>query len=76
GVVCTMFDPRTNLSSQVYGEVRKFFSTKVYNTVIPRNVKLGEAPSFGLTINEYDAKCAGAASYKRLAGELIARNGG
>ena len=75
GVVCTMFDPRTNLSSQVYDEVKKFFSAKVFTTVIPRNVKLGEAPSFGLSIDQYDAKCPGAVSYRNLAEELVVRNG-
>src|SRR5690606_7726277 len=62
GVVCTMYDLRTNLSSQVCDEVRKFFSSKVFDVVIPRNVKLGEAPSFGMSIEEYDPKCAGAQS--------------
>ncbi len=74
GVVLTMFDARTNLSSQVVGEVKKFFKNKVYKTVIPRSVRLGEAPSFGLPITLYDERCAGAKAYKALAAEVIAAN--
>ena len=73
GVVLTMYDARTNLSSQVVAEVKKFFKNKVYDTVIPRSVKLGEAPSYGMPINVYDPKCAGAAAYKNLAHELVTK---
>ncbi len=73
GVVLTMYDARTNLSSQVVAEVKKFFKNKVYDTVVPRSVKLGEAPSYGMPINVYDPKCAGAAAYKNLAHELVAK---
>lgn len=71
GVVLTMFDGRTNLSVQVTEEVKKFFKNKVYETVIPRNVRLGEAPSFGLPIIKYDPKCLGAEAYTNLAKELL-----
>ena len=64
GVVMTMFDARTNLSLQVVDEVKKFFKERVYSTVIPRNVRLGEAPSFGLPITKYDPKCIGAEAYR------------
>ena len=70
-VVLTMFDARTNLSSQVVKEVKKFFKNKVYDTIIPRSIKLGEAPSYGMPINVYDPKCAGAIAYKSLARELV-----
>lgn len=73
GVVMTMYDARTNLSNQVVNEVRKFFKNKVYNTIIPRSIKLGEAPSFGLPINKYDPKCAGAVAYKQLADEVTGK---
>ena len=73
GVVMTMYDARTNLSSQVVNEVKKFFKNKVYKTIIPRSIKLGEAPSYGLPINLYDPKCAGAAAYKNLATEIVER---
>lgn len=75
GVVLTMYDGRTNLSYQVMEEVKNFFKNKVYNTVIPRNIRLGEAPSFGLPIIKYDAKCLGAESYINLANELLHANG-
>ena len=71
GVVLTMYDARTNLSYQVMEEVRNFFKSKVYSTVIPRNIRLGEAPSFGLPVIKYDAKCLGAESYMKLAKELL-----
>jgi chromosome partitioning protein len=71
GVVMTMFDGRTNLSVQVVDEVRKFFKNKVYQTVIPRNVRLGEAPSFGLPIILYDDKCLGSVAYRELADEFL-----
>ncbi len=76
GVVLTMFDSRTNLSSQVVDEVKRFFKNKVYKTVIPRNVRLGEAPSFGLPIIRYDASCLGTQCYNDLASEVINYNGG
>jgi len=71
GVVLTMFDARTNLSIQVVEEVKKYFKEKVYKTIIPRNVRLGEAPSFGMPINLYDPKCVGAVAYAELAQEMI-----
>lgn len=71
GVVLTMFDARTNLSIQVVDEVKKFFKNKVYRTIIPRNVRLSEAPSFGLPIIQYDAKSKGAECYIELAEEVI-----
>ena len=75
GVVLTMYDARTNLSAQVVGEVKKFFKNKVYNTVIPRSIRLGEAPSYGLPITMYDPKCTGAQAYCALAEELLHRDG-
>ncbi|MDP4091919.1 MAG: AAA family ATPase [Bacillota bacterium] len=71
GVVLTMFDARTNLSIQVVEEVKKYFRNKVYRTVIPRNVRLSEAPSFGLPIILYDPKSKGAECYIELAEEVI-----
>jgi chromosome partitioning protein len=71
GVVLTMFDARTNLSIQVVEDVKKYFKNKVYRTVIPRNVRLSEAPSFGLPIIIYDAKSKGAECYLELAQEVI-----
>lgn len=71
GVVLTMFDARTNLSIQVVEDVKKFFKNKVYKTIIPRNVRLSEAPSFGLPIILYDAKSKGAECYLELAQEVI-----
>ena len=73
GVVLTMLDARTNLGIQVAQEVRKVFKGKVYNTVVPRNVRLGEAPSHGLPIHLYDARSLGAQSYIALAKEFLAR---
>lgn len=75
GVVMTMYDARTNLSPMVVGEVKKFFKNKVYETVIPRSVRLGEAPSFGMPITLYDPKSAGAKAYTDLAKELLNRDG-
>lgn len=72
GVLLTMFDSRLNLSQQVEEEARKFFSQRVYETVIPRNVRLSEAPSFGRPVILYDRGCAGAESYLKLAKEVIA----
>ena len=72
GVVLTMYDARTNLSMQVIEEVKKYFRDKVYQSVIPRNVKLSEAPSFGLPIALYDKNSKGAKAYSDLADEVIA----
>ncbi len=71
GVVLTMFNARTNLSTQVVTEVKKHFRNKVYRTIIPRSIRLGEAPSFGLPISMYDPKGAGAQAYAMLADELL-----
>lgn len=71
GVVLTMFDPRTNLSIQVVEEVKKYFKNKVYRAIIPRNVRLSEAPSYGLPIIKYDIRSKGAESYLELADEVI-----
>lgn len=76
GVVLTMFDARTNLSTQVVTEVKKFFKNRVYRTIIPRSVRLGEAPSFGLPITLYDGKSSGAQAYISLAGELLNQSSG
>ncbi|MDR2514724.1 MAG: AAA family ATPase [Christensenellaceae bacterium] len=75
GVVLTMLDGRTNLGSQVVAEVKKVFGSKVYSTIIPRNVRLGEAPSFGRPIGQYDAKSVGALAYERLCDEFEHWNG-
>lgn len=74
GVVLTMFDARTNLSTQVVEEVRRYFDKKVYRTVIPRNVRLSEAPSYGLPISIYDPKSKGSECYTSLAKEVIKNN--
>ncbi len=71
GVLLTMYDNRLNLCNQVAGEVKNFFKEKVYNTIISRNVRLSEAPSFGLPIIMYDATSSGAANYMKLAEELL-----
>lgn len=71
GVILSMFDGRTNLSAQVVQEVKKYFGGKVYSTVIPRNVRLAEAPSFGLPITEYDPKSRGAEAYTDFAEEFL-----
>jgi chromosome partitioning protein len=71
GIVLTMFDGRTNLSNQVEAEVRTYFGEKVYETAIPRNVRLSEAPSFGKPIVFYDIGCAGATAYINLTKEVI-----
>lgn len=75
GVVLTMFDARTNLSMQVVDDVKKYFKNKVYRTLIPRNVRLSEAPSFGLPIILYDPKSKGAECYLELAQEVIDYSG-
>jgi chromosome partitioning protein len=74
GVLLTMFDDRTNLGSQVAADVREFFKEKVFRTVIPRNVRLGEAPSHGMPAILYDVKSRGAAAYIALAQEVLERN--
>lgn len=71
GVILSMFDGRTNLSIQVVEEVKKYFKEKVYTTVIPRNVRLAEAPSYGMTIAEYDPKSTGAEAYREFAQEFL-----
>jgi chromosome partitioning protein len=74
GVLMTMFDARTNFSSQVANEVKKFFKGKVYNVVIPRNVRLSEAPSHGMPVLNYDKNSRGAGAYAELAKEFLKRN--
>lgn len=71
GVVFTMYDSRTNLSMQVVENVKQNLNQKVYNTLIPRNIRLAEAPSYGMPINMYDSKSAGAEAYMQLAEEVI-----
>jgi chromosome partitioning protein len=74
GVLLTMYDDRTNLGQLVARDVREFFKEKVFNTIIPRNVRLGEAPSHGIPCVLYDAKSRGAAAYVALAKEMLARH--
>ena len=74
GVLLTMYDGRTNLSIQVAQELKRFFGGKVYSTVIPRNVRLSEAPSHGKPINAYDRACRGAEAYLALAAEFLRKN--
>ena len=74
GVLLTMFDERTNLGQQVATDVRQFFKEKVFHTVIPRNVRLGEAPSHGMPVILYDVKSRGAEAYLALAREVLARS--
>ena len=71
GVLLTMYDERTNLSRQIEDELRNYFKSKVYDTVIPRNIRLSEAPSFGKPIQIYDIKSAGARAYMSLAKEMM-----
>ena len=73
GIVLTMFDARNNLSGQVVADVREFMGDKVYDTVIPRNVRVSEAPSYGKPVLVYDLKCVGSEAYLRLATEIIQR---
>lgn len=73
GVVFTMFDARTNLSLQVVEEVKRSLGANVYRTIIPRNVRLGEAPSHGLPIHLYDPKSKGSESYELLAQQVLER---
>ncbi len=74
GAVLTMYDARTNLSNQVVKEVKNYFEDKVYKTVIPRNVRLSEAPSFGMPISIYDPKSKGAKCYEKLVKEILKKN--
>ena len=76
GIVLTMFDARTNLGAQVVAEVRNHFPKEAFETLIPRNVRLSEAPSYGMPIHRYDGRCNGATAYRALAKELIGRNEG
>ncbi len=71
GVVLTMYDPRTNLANQVVSDVREYFKNKVFDAIIPRNVKLSEAPSFGKPIGIYDKTCPGSMAYEKLAEEVM-----
>jgi len=73
GVVVTMFDSRTSLAEQVYGELKKYFTDKLFATIIPRNVRLAEAPSFGKAIVEHDKWSKGARAYKQFTKELLKR---
>ena len=74
GVLLTMYDGRTNLAIQVAQEVKRFFPGKVYATVVPRNVRLSEAPSHGKPITAYDRSCRGADAYVALAEEFLQNN--
>ena len=74
GALLTMYDIRTNLSNQVVKEVKRYFNNKVYKTVIPRNVRLSEAPSYGMPITEYDPRSKGAKSYEKFAKEFLKIN--
>src|SRR6516225_1807288 len=76
GIIMTMYDARTNLSQQVVNEVRQHFPALVYQTIIPRSVRLGEAPSFGKPIIEYEPHGAGATAYRALAEEFVQRESG
>ena len=71
GVVFTMYDSRTNLSQEVVDNIKENLDEIIYNTVVPRNVRLAEAPSFGLPINLYDSRSSGAIAYRELAKEVI-----
>jgi chromosome partitioning protein len=73
GIVLTMYDSRNNLASQVVADVRAFLGEKVYDTVIPRNVRVSEAPSYGKPVLLYDLKCTGSQAYLKLASEVIQR---
>ena len=75
GVLLTMYDKRTNLGQQVNAEVKKYFGDQVYETIIPRNVRLSEAPSHGQAIVDYDKRSTGAKVYQQLAKEVLARHG-
>ena len=73
GIVLTMYDSRNNLSNQVVADVREYMGAKVYDTMIPRNVRISEAPSYGKPVLVYDLKCVGSEAYLRLATEIIQR---
>jgi len=73
GIFFTMYDPRTRLAQQVVKEVSAYFTNKVFKTIVPRNVRLSEAPSHGLPVSRYDPNCSGAKAYKSLAQEVIDR---
>jgi chromosome partitioning protein len=76
GVLLTMYDQRNNLSEQVAADVRRHFGGKVYATMIPRNVRVSEAPSHGLPALLYDPRCAGSLAYTQLAAEMMRQGGG
>ena len=71
GILFTMYDTRTRLAHEVVKEVSGYFKEKVFRTIIPRNVRISEAPSFGKPINQYDPECIGARSYQKLAEEVL-----
>ena len=71
GVVLTMYDSRTNLAQQVVSDVREYFNDKVFNTIIPRNIRLSEAPSFGKPISLYDRSSVGGSAYEKLSEEVL-----
>jgi chromosome partitioning protein len=73
GVMLTMYDPRNRLSGQVVADVRKHLGRAVFKTVIPRNVRIAEAPSFGLPVTSYDRRSKGAQAYMALAREILGR---
>jgi len=73
GIILSMYDNRTKLCNEVVSEVKKYFNDKVYKTTLPRNIRLAEAPSFGLPIMLYDDKCKGAVAYEQLANEFLDR---
>jgi chromosome partitioning protein len=73
GVVLTMYDPRNNLATQVAADVREYLGDQVYDTIIPRNVRVSEAPSHGKPVLLYDLKCSGSQAYLKLASEMIQR---
>ena len=75
GILMSMYDVRLRLSNQVVEEVQTHFKNLVFNTIIPRNVKLSEAPSFGIPVISYDASCKGSISYLNLAKEVVDKNG-
>ncbi|MPN53310.1 Chromosome partitioning protein ParA [bioreactor metagenome] len=75
GVIMSMYDTRTKLCNEVATEVSKYFNNKVYETSIPRNIRLAEAPSFGLPIMLYDDKCKGAEAYENLTKEFLSKQG-